>query len=89
MREFGVRRYGDTIYYHCLAATAADAASWFAHAHPGLAKHDFQALVKDVSAPVVDETGLGANPSVIAIRHGPITEGARDATDLKQTSPVR
>jgi hypothetical protein len=89
MREFGVRRYGDTIYCHCLAATAADAAHWFAHAQPGLTKHDFQALVKDVSAPVVDEIGLGANPSVIAVRRGPMTEGAKDATDLKRTSRVR
>lgn len=86
MREFGVRRYGDTLYYHCMAASALDAAHWFAHAQPGLAKSDFQALVKDVSQPVVDEIGLSANPSVIPVRHGALTEGARNATDLKRTS---
>lgn len=86
MREFGVRRYGDTLYYHCMAANAADAADWFAHAQPGLAGHDFQALVKDVARPVNDEIGLGENPSVVLVRHGPLTEGAKNATDLKRTS---
>jgi hypothetical protein len=86
MREFGVRRYGDTLYYHCMAANAAEAAEWFAHAQPGLAGHDFQALVKDVARPVVDEIGLGGNPSVVSVRHGALTNGAKNATDLKRTS---
>jgi hypothetical protein len=76
MREFGVRRYGDVQYHHCLAATEADAASWFAHHQTGIAGKDFQALVKDVSKPVSDEQGAGANPVVIAVHHGPLTEGA-------------
>ena len=86
MKEFGVRRYGDTLYYHCMAADAADAAAWFALAQPGLAGHDFQALVKDVATPVDDETGLGGNPSVVSVRHGALTNGAKNATDLKRTS---
>ena len=86
MREFGVRRYGESLYYHCMAANAADAAEWFAHAQPGLARHDFQALVKDVARPVVDEIGLGGNPSVVSVRHGALTEGAKNAIDLKRTS---
>jgi hypothetical protein len=88
MREFGVRRYGDTIYHHCLAEAPPDAARWFAHAREGLAEKDFQALVKDVSKPVSDETGLGDNPSVVAVRHGSATEGSRNITDLKRTSAV-
>jgi hypothetical protein len=86
MREFGVRRYGETLYYHCMAANAADAAGWFAHAQPRLAGHDFQALVKDVARPVVDEIGLGGNPSVVFVRHGALTDGAKNAIDLKRTS---
>ena len=86
MREFGVRRYGDTLYYHCMAADAADAAAWFALAQPGLAGHDFQALVKDVATPVDDETGLGDNPSVVPVRHRALRQGAKNATDLKRTS---
>jgi len=86
MREFGVRRYGETLYYHCMAANAADAAEWFAHSQPKLAGHDFQALVKDIARPVVDETGLGGNPSVVFVRHGALTEGAKKAIDLKRTS---
>ena len=86
MREFGVRRYGDSLYYHCMAANAADAAKWFAHAQRGLAEHDFKALVKDVSRPVDDEIGLGKNPSVVSVRRGALTEGAKNATDLKRTS---
>jgi hypothetical protein len=86
MREFGVRRYGETLYYHCMAANAADAAAWFAHTQPKLAGHDFQALVKDVAKPVVDEIGLGGNPSVVFVRHGARTEGAKNAIDLKKTS---
>jgi hypothetical protein len=88
MKEFGVRRYGETLYYHCMAADAADAAAWFAHAQPGLAGHDFQALVKDVARPVDDETGLGANPSVVPVRHRALREGAKNATDLKRTSQL-
>ena len=86
MREFGVRRYGDSLYYHCMAANAADAAEWFAQTQPGLAGHDFQALVKDVARPVLDEIGLGGNPTVVSVRHGALREGARNATDLKRTS---
>ena len=86
MREFGVRRYGETLYYHCMAANAADAAQWFAHAQPKLAGRDFKALVKDVARPVVDEIGLGGNPSVVSVRHGALTEGAKNAIDLKRTS---
>jgi hypothetical protein len=88
MKEFGVRRYGDTVYHHCLADSAADAAAWFAHTQPGLAGRDFQALVKDVGKPVTDEAGIGGNPSVILVRHGPLTVGASKATDLKRTSAL-
>ena len=52
----------------------------------GLAEHDFKALVKDVGRPVDDEIGLGKNPSVVSVRRGPLTEGAKRATDLKRTS---
>src|SRR5439155_11811120 len=83
MRELGVRRYGETLYYHCMAANAADAAEWFAHSQPKLARSDFQALVKDVARPVVDETGRGGNPSVVFVRHGGLTEGAKKTIDLK------
>lgn len=86
MREFGVRRYGDALYCHCMAENAAAAADWFAHAQPALAGHDFQALVKDIARPVNDEIGLGENPSVVSVRHGPLTEGAKNAIDLKRTS---
>lgn len=88
MREFGVRRYGDTLYHHCLANSAADAANWFAHSQAGIADKDFQALVKDVAEPLRDEEGRGGNPQVIVVRHGPLTEGGRSATDLKRTSPL-
>jgi hypothetical protein len=74
------------LYYHCMAANAADAAEWFAHSQPGLAGHDFQALVKDVARPVNDEIGLGENPSVVSVRHGALTGGAKNAIDLKRTS---
>lgn len=89
MREYGVRRYGDLTYHHCLAETAADAANWFAHAQEGIAGKDFQALVKDVGRPVSDEAGMGANPVVVVVHHGPLTQGGRAATDLKRTSPLR
>jgi hypothetical protein len=89
MREFGVRRYGDTVYHHCMAESAADAANWFAHAQAGVAGKDFQALVKDVALPVSDDAGLGGNPQVVVVRHGPLTDGGKNATDLKRTSPLR
>ena len=88
MREFGVRRYGDTVYHHCLAEAASDAAGWFANSRSEIAGKDFQALVKDLSKPVTDETGLGENPSVIAVRHGNLTDGSRNAKDLQRTSLV-
>jgi hypothetical protein len=69
-----------------MAANPADAAAWFAQSQPGLAGRDFQALVKDVAKPVVDETGLGGNPSVVPVRHRALTEGAKNVTGLKRTS---
>jgi len=54
-----------------------------------MAGKNFQALVKDVSKPITDESGMGGNPSVIMVRHGPVTEGAKNATDLKRTSALR
>ena len=89
MREFGVRRYGDTLYHHCMADSAADAANWFAHAQAGIAGKDFQALVKNVALPVTDEGGRTGNPQVVVVRHGPLTEGGKSATDLKRTSPLQ
>ena len=89
MREFGVRRYGDAVYHHCLAATAEDAAVWFAHNQVGLSRKDFQALVKDVAEPVTDESGIGGNPRVVTFQHEALTEGARNVTDLKTTSPLQ
>ena len=89
MREFGVRRYGDTLYHHCMAESAADAASWFAHFQSGIAGRDFQALVKDVEKPLNDEAGIGANPEVIMVRHGPLTPGGMAAQDLNRTSSLR
>lgn len=89
MREFGVRRYGDKQYQHCMAETAADAANWYAHSQAGLARKNFQALVKDVSRPVVDESGFGDNPAVVRVRPSPLSEGANKATDLKRSSATR
>lgn len=89
MREFGVRRYGDTLYHHCEAESAADAADWYAHAQAGMAGKDFQALVKDVAKPISDEAGIGGNPQVVVVRHGPLTTGGKTAIDLKRTSPLR
>jgi hypothetical protein len=89
MREFGVRRYGDTLYHHCMADSAADAANWFAHFQTGINGKDFQALVKDVARPVSDEAGIGGNPEVVVVRHGPLTPGGKAATDLKRTSSLR
>ena len=89
MREFGVRRYGDTLYHHCLAESAADAANWFSHFQSGIAGKDFQALVKEVAMPVIDEAGIGGNPQVVLVRHGPLTDGGRAARDLQRTSAVR
>ena len=88
MREFGVRRYGDTVYQHCLADSASDAADWFAHSQAGVAGKDFQALVKDVALPVADETGRGVNPQVVPVKRGAGSAGGRSATDLKRTSRV-
>ena len=88
MREFGVRRYGDALYHHCMAESAADAANWFAHFH-GIEGRDFQALVKDMGRPVTDEAGIGGNPEVVVVRHGPFTPGGKAATDLKRTSSLR
>src|SRR2546427_9882601 len=62
MREFGVRRYGDTLYHHCMADSAADAANWFAHFQIGIEGKDFEALVKDVARQVSDEAGIGGHP---------------------------
>ena len=89
MREFGVRRYGDRLYHHCMADCAADAASWFAHFQSGIAGRDFQALVKDVSKPVTDEAGIGGNPLVVVVRQGPLTPGGMAAKDLQRTSSLR
>lgn len=88
MREFGVRRYGDTLYHHCMADSAADAANWFSHFQTGIEGRDFQALVKDVARPVIDEAGVGGNPEVVVVRHGPLTPGGKAATDLKRTSAL-
>jgi hypothetical protein len=88
MREYGVRRYGDLVYHHCMAESRADAASWFAHAQAGIADKNFQALVKDVSQPFSEKAGPEANPQIVVIRHGPLTEGAKSATDLKRTSAL-
>ena len=89
MREFGVRRYGDTLYHHCMAESPADAASWFSHFQSGIEGKDFQALVKDVARPVSDEAGIGGNPVVVVVRHGPLTAGGMAAMDLKRTSSLR
>jgi hypothetical protein len=89
MREFGVRRYGDTLYHHCMADSAVDAANWFAHFQVGIDGRNFQALVKDVGRPITDEAGMGGNPEVIVVRHGRMAPGGKAATDLKRTSPVR
>lgn len=81
MREYGVRRYGDSIYHHCLAGSPSEAASWFAHSRVALARKDFKALVKDVDAPVTDESGIGGNPCVVQVRHGdpiPTDDQARE-----------
>src|SRR5438132_11909559 len=89
MREFGVRRYGDRLYHHCMADSAADAASWFAHFQTGIEGKDFQALVKDVARPVSDEAGIGGNPQGAVVRHGLLTPGGEVATDLKRNRAAR
>ncbi|GAC1347565.1 MAG: hypothetical protein NVSMB23_27070 [Myxococcales bacterium] len=89
MREFGVRRYGDSLYHHCLAESPAEAASWFAHAQAGLAKKSFQALVKEVDRPVTDEAGVGGNPAVVMVRRGDPQQSSRTAQDLRRTSALR
>src|SRR5258708_38759303 len=88
MREVGVRRYGGTLYHHCMANSAADAANWFAHAHTGIAGKDFQALVKDVTVPVSDEAGRGGNPQVVLVRPGPLTGGGERGTDPTRPHPL-
>jgi hypothetical protein len=87
MREYGVRRYGDVVYRHCMAESAAAAAQWFAHAEPGIAGKDFQALVLDVALPLNDVSGAAANPQVVHVRHGPRSEAG--VIDLKRTSALR
>jgi hypothetical protein len=72
-----------------MADSAADAASWFSHFQSGIEGKDFQALVKDVARPVTDEAGIGGNPEVVIIRHGPLTSGGMAARDLKRTSSLR
>src|SRR2546422_6965122 len=89
MREFGVRRYGNTLYHHCMADSAADAANWFAHFQTGIEGKDFQALVKDVARPVSDEAGIGGNPQVGVVRHRPLTPGGQAAVDFKRPSSLR
>jgi hypothetical protein len=89
MREYGVRRYGDSVYHHCLAETATDAASWFAHAQAGLAGKSFQALVKEVGRPVTDEAGVGGNPAVVQVRRGANQDAGKSAQDLGRTSALR
>src|SRR2546427_2246408 len=89
MREFGVRRYGDTLYHHCMADSAADAANWFAHFQTGIEGKDFQALVKDVARPVSDEAGIGGKPEGGVVRHRPPPPGGEGAGGLKRTPPPR
>jgi hypothetical protein len=72
-----------------MAESATDAASWFAHAQPGLAAKDFSALVIDVAVPLNESLGPLANPQMVPVRHGPLTEGAKRAVDLKRTSRLR
>src|SRR2546428_5019058 len=89
MREFGVRRYGDTLYHHCMADSAADAANWFAHFQTGIEGKDFQALVKDVARPVSDEAGIGGDPEGGVGRPAPPPPGGQAGGDLKRTRPLR
>jgi hypothetical protein len=72
-----------------MAGSAADAANWFAHFQTGISGRDFQALVKDVAKPVTDEVGIGGNPEVVVVRHGPLTPGGKAAIDLNRTSSLR
>jgi hypothetical protein len=88
MREFGVRRYGDTNYRHCMAESATAAANWFAHAEAGIADKDFQALVMDPVLPIEGVGARGDNPQTIYVRHGPLTESGRNATDLNRRTPL-
>jgi hypothetical protein len=83
MREFGVRRYGDTSYRHCLADSADAAANWFAHKQDNVKGKDFQALVLDIAAPA------DGTPQTVFVRHGPLTDAGRTAVDLDRTSPLR
>src|SRR2546427_12911683 len=88
MREFGVRRYGDTLYHHCMADSAADAANWFAHFQTGIEGKDFQALVKDVARPVSDEAGIGGKPEGGGGRPRPPPAGGEGADGLESTRPL-
>src|SRR3989441_6879372 len=89
MREFGVRRYGDTLYHHCMADSAADAANWFAHFQTGIEGKDFQALVKDVARPVSDEAGIGGDPEGVGVSPRPPTPGGQAAIGLRRTTSFR
>jgi hypothetical protein len=89
MREYGVRRYGDVNYRHCMAESPAAAANWFAHAEAGVADKDFQALVMDPVLPIEGIGARGDNPQTVYVRRGPLTESGRNATDLKRTSALR
>src|SRR5437870_8457265 len=86
MREFGVRRYGDTLYHHCMADSAADAANWFAHFQTGIDGRDFQALVKDVARPVARYSipvGLAARAAME--REGSPSKAASSLTRSRPT----
>ena len=93
MREFGVRRYGDTSYRHCLADSPAAAANWFAHKQDNVKGKDFQALVLDLALPLEaadpHKGGGGGNPQTVFVKHGPLTDAGKSAVDLDRTSPLR
>lgn len=86
MREYGVRRYGDVVYRHCMAESPEAAAQWFANIEPGISGKNFQALVLDVALPLSGAEGAMANPQVVHVRHGPMSENS--AVDLKRTSAL-
>src|SRR2546428_787296 len=89
MREFGVRRYGDSLYHHCMADSAADAANWFAHFQTGIEGKDFQALVKDVARPVSDEAGIGGETQEVIIRPRPPPPRGQAGVCLRSTKSLR
>jgi len=86
MREYGVRRYGDVVYRHCMAESAEAAAQWFAHVEPGISAKNFQALVLDVASPLSDAPGA-PNPQIVHVRHAPKSDDG--VVDLKRTSALR